>query len=234
MKIRLSATVFILTILLSGCVTTTPNLDFSLETTGLPALKGSIKNDVYTTKFKKCRFSMDIPQRNNRFELPVMNAREQYTKQYTFVSFGPVPSEKTIYRVMVVEKCQLPLWAFKARNFPLLVDLAAKNYDRHMVKIHEEYTHVNSRPALYEVYVQNMPSVYQYANIKQPSDITLTHAIYYVDYGNYGVIFWIQANSDSGLYPVNNTNRKQVIHGTWLPQVRFIRSFVMDPCSCNN
>lgn len=230
-KIKFLLLFLVGSLILTGCASQgLPDIDFPLERNHLDALHGTIKNDVYTTIFKGCTFSIDIPQKYNRFEFSGLKAREERRRHSTFISFGPIPADKTIYRVMLIEKGHLSLEEFKDKNFPVLVDVAAKGYDRHMNKIYKDYITVNGRPAIYEVYLQRVAGIYQYIDMRQTGDVTLTHAIYYVDYGKFGVLFWIQASSDSGMYNVNEKNRKEMIHRTWKPQVRFVKSFVFYRC----
>lgn len=198
-------------------------------------LLGTIKNGIYTTHIGKnfgrfykpgCNLNVMIPQMYKNYdEEHFMPTMERYGNNFTYVAFGPIASNATTYRILAVEKCAMPLWVFKDLYFPKIIALGAKADNRQMFKIYEERLKVDNRPALYEVYTQRIPGNYLYYSTRQTGDITLTHAFYYVDYGKYGVILWIQASTDSAMWGINDKNRCQMIKRTWLPQVWFVRSF---------
>lgn len=200
-------------------------------------LLGTIKNGIYTTHIGKnfgrfykpgCNLNVMIPQMYKNFdEEHFMPTMERYGNTFTFVAFGPVASNATTYRVLAVEKCAMPLETFKNLYFPKMIALGAKADNRQMFRIHHEYLKVDNRPAYYEVYTQRIPGQYLYYSPRQTGDITLTHAFYYVDYGKYGVILWIQASTDSAMWPINHKNRYQMIQRTWRPQIWFVRSFFL-------
>jgi hypothetical protein len=84
-----------LLVLFAGCSTTGGDI------LGLfPApkiLKGSIDNNVYTSKDKL--FSIAIPHKQGSYEYKYMQVKEEYTPHNDYVSFGPAAFDQSIFRV---------------------------------------------------------------------------------------------------------------------------------------
>lgn len=191
-------------------------------------LQGEVKNGTYTTKIgsgARCNFRVMVPQESNQYATHFICTKEFYRKKYSLISFGPSSTDDTIYRIMIVKNPHLPLWVFKKKYLPLIIDLVAKGYERHLNKIHEEPILFQGHETIYEVFTQQMESYDYYYSRNQPEDKILTHAFYFVNYGPYGIIFWIQASNHSPVNAVDHRTRWQMINRVWLPQARFMRSF---------
>lgn len=196
-------------------------------------LKGSFNNGIYTSRigspsYNRPLFSVLIPQSYDENAAHFMVTREQFQNDYTFVSLGPIAESETTYRIFVVDKGRMPLALFKELYFPKLINLSVKGYDRQMYKIHEQNVMLDRYPGVFEVYIQQIPANFSYYSTRQTGDITLTHAIYFINHGCFGVILWIQASTDSGMWPINKWNRGELINQTWKPLVRFARSFYIN------
>lgn len=195
------------------------------------SLCGEIRNGTYTTTigraFPPTYFNILIPQSSNLYELHYLVTQELYGANFTLVSFGPVATDETVYRIMVVNKKLMPLEVFKDIYFPYFIDLSARGFNRQMFRIYEDRYRYKGHDAIYEVYTQKIPGFFWYYGRHQQGPIILTHAVSFIDYGCYGVIFWIQTSTDSAINQVDRENRPQILNHNWWPQERFIRSFVI-------
>lgn len=224
MNVKSITYLFLLVFLLSGC-----NLDHSFPY----YLNGNLNNDTYQAYTMKGRhysrdsYTVVVPQSYNKFAEAYLQANEINGKNYTYLKLGPMSTDTTLYRLLIVRKCNLSMSEFKYRYFPLIVSFDARGDDRQMVKVAERNTSVNGHPALYEVYTQYKPGLYYYYSRHQPADITFTHAVYFVDYGKYAVIIWIQYNNESAFNGIDRENRAWIINETYKPQNWFLRSFTI-------
>lgn len=223
MKLRALSILCLMTSLLTGC------LDHWYPN----ELSGNLNNGIYTSKPRNGRipssdtYSVMVPQHYNFYETPMLYATEHSGKDYTYVVFGPSATDETVYRVMVINKHNLPMDFIREKYFPAFIDHADKGADRQMDKIYQTDTTVNGHPALYQVYRELKPSVYAYISQRQPGTQKYTHAVYFADYGKYAVIFWFQYYSDSSINQINDDNYKTIIRQKHLPQVMFLRSFTI-------
>lgn len=191
-----------------------------------------VKDDVYTAPIGQGgvdSMQMMVYPATADYEAIFMGSQEIFGRHYTYVSFGPVASDKTMWRILVADKCHMGMAFFKHKYLPMIIDYGARGFDRQMSFVYQRPITLNGFPGSFEVYTQTIPGPYMYYSREQPGDITLTHVFYIVDYGRYGVIIWIQANSDSGVNGVDRWNRYQLINNRWKPQMRFLRSFWIHP-----
>lgn len=198
MKEKIVAIIFLFS-LLAGCSAFTSN-----------ELKGSVNHGAYTTKVGKraslAKFSVRVPKAPTTY-LGFLNGKEIAGQYYTILRFGPFNEEKTVYRMMVSVKGKAPLWAFKERNWPLMQANVGKTQARQMKLISSTNTYVKSQAAISEVYEE------------QSLGGEELDAVTFVDYGKYGLIFWVQTGDQSA------ENRQLVMNGKWEPQMQFINSF---------
>lgn len=205
-------------LIMTGCTTDPyyPNL-----------LNGKVKQDTYTAHVGKANqtFTVTVPQTYNNHETMFLTANEVYRGNYTYLSLGPIPTDDTVYRLLVVDKGNQSLRAFQQAYLALFLNMGIKDVARQMDKVYQTTAWVNGHPAIYTVYNQIKRNVYLYYDDKQTNNMLITHGIYSIDYGRYGVMIWVQASSDSGINEINNTNQKAFRLTRWLPMYQFVRSF---------
>src|SRR5487761_596756 len=164
---------------LAGCSTTGGDIG------GLfPApkfLKGSIENNVYTSKDKL--FSIAIPHKQGSYEYKYMQVKEEYHNGYDYVSFGPAAFDQSIYRVEVVPRAPpgeaRPSLNEAASKFLMQVEQMMQNaYGAQAVVTQSNKTQVNGRNALYWQLKQVVPA----GKLNSSNPVTLTHDVYVIDF----------------------------------------------------
>lgn len=213
-----------ITLLLTGCA----NGFFP----PMNALNGQLVQDRYTQKIGSQpnlgRFSIQIPHQPDSYEYRYMQTNEEIGDDYTYVSFGPAALDGTIYRVNVGLRDPVPFKVFSQWVLNRLKKMAENTEHQKMKKVYEENVRVQGQPAVFAVYTQHIPGHTDIA-LHNRASVTYTHAIYYVDYGQYGVIFWIQTNSVMPLNTVNDKNRNKITQRQWQPMQTFVHSFRLHP-----
>jgi hypothetical protein len=208
-------------LLLSGCVS-----NGLLSTSS--NIKGDISQGVYTGEIgsqpKLGKFSIFIPQTQNSYEYLYMQAKQQIGNDYTYVSFGPGALDFTVFRVMVGDRQNTSLETYQKKSMPMVVDMAQHAYKQPMKEIAKKRIKINGKPAIFEVYTQHIPGRMNIM-LQNISPMTYTHAIAFVDYGKFVVMFWIQAANVSGVNAIRKANRSEMANLTWKPMNKFIRSF---------
>ncbi|WP_299494556.1 hypothetical protein [uncultured Shewanella sp.] len=101
MNMRFSYIFLLFVVLVSGCSSTTGGAIGGL----FPAPKwtdGEIRNDRYYAP--EGDFSIALPHLEDTYEYRYMHIKEQFSQESDYVSFGPAATDKSIYRVLIINK----------------------------------------------------------------------------------------------------------------------------------
>jgi len=163
-------------------------------------LKGSIENNVYTSKDKL--FSIAIPHKQGSYEYKYMQVKEEYHNGYDYVSFGPAAFDQSIYRVEVVPRAPpgeaRPSLNEAASKFLMQVEQMMQNaYGAQAVVTQSNKTQVNGRNALYWQLKQVVPA----GKLNSSNPVTLTHDVYVIDFDDAVGIVWVQNQTGASSSP---------------------------------
>ena len=153
-------------------------------------LKGSIENNVYTSKDKL--FSIAVPHKQGSYEYKYMQVKEEYTPHNDYVSFGPAAFDQSIFRV------NFTMRATPGSLQPGFDEIAPKiheasekqiltGYGGTITDIKSSQTRVNGYPAYYWQFQQKVPA----GKLSNQPEM-LTHDLYVINYGYAIATIWVQ------------------------------------------
>lgn len=205
MKIRIIASLLtgLSLICLAGCSTTGGDI------AGLvPApkfLKGSIANNIYTSKDK--RFAVSIPHDQKSYEYTYMQVKEVYGDREDYVSFGPAAFDQSIYRVDIMARpvqgaAPLKLDEVAPKLLASAEQQVQKGYDSKPALVESNKTQINGHDAYYWQFKQVVPA----GKLNSGNPVTLLHDLYVIDFGSVFATVWVQSPentpaSDKGITP---------------------------------
>jgi len=167
---------------------------------------------------KNGQFQIAIPRALG--SLQPQDVQKNIRKTYTFLQFGPTATNDTSFVVQVGLRGQVSLDVFKAFLLPWMVKDAEKVQRAPMHLIHASDIQLFGKPAVYDVYEQ---TVTDHANaltgVKE--SFTYFHVVYYVDFGKYSALFWIQTNQSDA--------QAAILDNHWPPIEEFVQSLKIIP-----
>jgi hypothetical protein len=168
-------------------------------------LKGSIANNIYTSKDK--RFALLIPHDQKSYEYTYMQVKEVYGDHEDYVSFGPAAFDQSIYRVDIIARptqgaAQLSLAEVAPKILASSEEQVQKGYDSKPELVVNNKTQINGHDAYYWQFKQVVPA----GKLNSGNPVTLLHDLYVIDFGTVFATAWVQTPentpaSDKGITP---------------------------------
>lgn len=191
-------------------------------------IKSKMQDGVYRSSVGTlpglAQFSIRAPQADIRSEFIQMKTKEERFNDYTYLSFGPAAFDLTIYRAIVGVKDQLPFKVFKQKSIPMLAAIIQQAYKQPLTKRFEKELSFKGHPAIYTVFTQTIPEKVN-LRLQRSAPQTLTHGIYFIDYGKYLVVLWTMGDSLSLKNKMDDSNISRMVNRVWQPELEFVNSF---------
>ena len=158
-------------------------------------LKGSIDNNVYTSKGGVFTVAVPHPQGSN--EYTYMHVKEEYKDGYTYVSFGPAATDQSIYRVNLVmrtppDSMRPSLDEAAPAILAVCEEKMQQVYGASAKLTSNGKTQMDGHDAYYWQLKQLVPA----GKLVNNAPVTLIHDIYAIDLGSAVATVWVQ--SDAG------------------------------------
>ncbi len=158
-------------------------------------LKGSIDNNIYTSKDKL--FTIAVPHVQDSYEYKYMKVKEEYINHNDYVSFGPAAFDQSIYRVNVTMRATL---GSMQPNFDTIApellsgseQQIQKTYGTEPVVVQSSKIQINGRETYYWQLHQEVPA----GILMSDRAVTLDHKIYVIDFKYAVALVWVQSSMD--------------------------------------
>jgi len=159
-------------------------------------LKGSIDNNIYTSKGKL--FTIAVPHAQDSYEYKYMKVKEEYTKNNDYVSFGGAAFDQSIYRVNVTMRAtpgsmQPSFDTIAPELLSNSEQQIQKAYGTEPVVLQSSKIQINGQETYYWQLHQEVPA----GVLISDRAVTVDHEIYVIDFKYAVALIWVQSSMDS-------------------------------------